>query len=266
MPLSLDEGPLRLRHARVQNVEELPQAELQRAWPGALHAFGRGMLAATQTILTYTLFATYLGVGALAHDLNFSPLWALLATTLVWAAPAQMILLTALGGSGVAIEAAAAVSLSAIRLMPMVVALLPMLRGPKTKTWHLILPTHFVAVTVWVESMRIVPSVPRERRVAFVNGLGTGVMASASISTLVGYNLAATLPPLFGAAVLFLTPISFLLTTAANSRVLMDRLALGLGVALLPLMSLLNTGVDMLIAGVAAGTIAYAVHRLRRRA
>ena len=47
---------------------------------------------------------------------------------------------------------------------------------------------------------------------------------------------------------------------------LVDRLALGLGVALLPLVNLLNTGVDMLIAGVAAGTIAYAVHRLRRRA
>ena len=59
-------------------------------------------------------------------------------------------------------QAAAAVSLSAIRLMPMVVALLPLLRGPNTKSWHLILPTHFVAVTVWVESMRIVPSVPRD--------------------------------------------------------------------------------------------------------
>jgi predicted branched-subunit amino acid permease len=266
MPLSLDGGPFRLRHARVNSVEEIPQGEQQHAWSGALHAFGKGLLASTQTILTYTLFATYLGVGALAHDLSFSPLWALLATTLVWAAPAQMILLTALGGSGAAIEAAAAVSLSAIRLMPMVVALLPMLRGPKTKTWQLILPTHFIAVTVWVESMRIVPTVPRERRVAFVNGLGTGVMASASISTLVGYNLAATLPPLFGAAVLFLTPISFLLTTAANSRMLVDRLALGLGIALLPLVNLLNTGVDMLIAGVSAGTIAYAVHRLRRRA
>jgi predicted branched-subunit amino acid permease len=250
----------------VQTDEEKPQNEQQRAWPSALHAFGKGLVAATQTILTYTLFATYLGVGALAHDLNFSPLWALLATMLVWAAPAQMILLTALGGGGVAIEASAAVSLSAIRLMPMVVALLPMLRGPKTKTWQLILPTHFVAVTVWVESMRSVPTVPRERRVAFVNGLGTGVMAAASISTLVGYNLAATLPPLFGAAVLFLTPISFLLTTAANSRLLIDRLALGLGIALLPLTSLLNTGIDMLIAGVSAGTIAYAVHRLRRHA
>jgi hypothetical protein len=149
--------------------------------------------------------------------------------------------------------------------MPMVVALLPMLRGPKTRTWQLLLPMHFTAVTVWVESMRLVPSRPREHRIAFVNGLGTGVMTSAGLSTIVGYNLAATLPPLFGAAVLFLTPISFLLTTAGNSRTLVDRLALALGVALLPLANQLNTGVDLLIAGVAAGTIAYAVQRVRLR-
>lgn len=222
------------------------------------------MLASSRALLTYTLFATYLGVGALAHDLNFSPLWALLATTLIWAAPAQLILLTTLGGSGIAVEAAAAVSLSAIRLMPMVVALLPLLRSPATRAWQLILPTHFVAITVWVEGMRTVPGVPRERRIAFVNGLGSGVMLLGCISTMIGYNLAATLPPLFGAAVLFLTPISFLLTTATNSRLLIDRLALALGIALLPLVGLLNTGVDMLIAGVSAGTIAYVVHRLRR--
>ena len=44
---------------------------------------------------------------------------------------------------------------------------------------------------------------------------------------------------------------------------LIDRLALALGIALLPLTNLLNTGIDMLIAGVSAGTIAYAVHRVR---
>ncbi len=250
----------------VSQTERLAQSESPEPWRGTLHAYGRGLLAASQTILTYTLFATYLGVGALAHDLHFSPLWALLATTLVWAAPAQMILLTVLGGGGPAVQAAVAVSLSAIRLMPMVVSLLPMLRGPNTKSWQLILPTHLVAVTVWVESMRLVPSVPREHRIAFVNGLGSGVMLSAGSSTLVGYHLAATLPPLFGAAVLFLTPISFLLTTAANSKLLVDRLALALGVGLLPLANMLNTGIDMLIAGVSAGTIAYAVHRLRARA
>jgi predicted branched-subunit amino acid permease len=261
--IALDGPASRLRHACVQTPEEPLPSEPPDTFRGSLRAYRDGLLAASRALLTYTLFATYVGVGALAHDLNFSLLWVLLATTLLWAAPAQMILLTALGSGGAAVQAAAAVSLSAIRLMPMVVALLPLLRGPTTKTWQLLLPTHFVAITVWVEAMRLVPGLPREHRIAFVNGLGTGVMTSAILSTVIGYNLAATLPPLFGAAVLFLTPISFLLTTASNSRMLVDRLALALGIALLPLTNLLDTGVDLLIAGVAAGTIAYAVHRVR---
>lgn len=263
-PASLDGTPFRLRDGHVPNINEMPQVESAKHWPDSFHAFRMGMIAASKTVLTYTLFATYLGIGALAHDLNFSPLWALLATILIWAAPAQMILLAALGSGGSIAQAAIAVSLSAIRLMPMVVSVLPMLKGPQTRTWHLILPMHFVAVTVWVESLRSVPRVPRERRAAFVTGLGTGVMMSATLSTMIGYNLAATLPPLFGAAVLFLTPVSFVLTTAGNSRLLVDRLALVLGMVLLPLAAFLNTGVDMLIAGVSAGTIAYAVHRMRR--
>ena len=40
-------------------------------------------------------------------------------------------------------------------------------------------------------------------------------------------------------------------------------LVLGLGLALFPLATLLNSGVDILISGVAAGTIAYGVHRWR---
>ena len=52
---------------------------------------------------------------------------------LVWAAPAQVILISALGAGAPLIEVAIAVSLSAIRLFPMVVALLPLLRGPGTR-------------------------------------------------------------------------------------------------------------------------------------
>jgi hypothetical protein len=38
-----------------------------------------------------------------------------------------------------------------------------------------------------------------------------------------------------------------------------------LGLALLPLANLLDTGVDILISGVSAGTIAYGVHWWRAR-
>jgi len=62
------------------------------------------------------------------------------------------------------------------------------------------------------------------------------------------------------------TPLAFLLSTARNCRQLSDVLALALGLALFPLVSLLQTGVDILISGVSAGTIAYGVHRWKARA
>ncbi len=127
------------------------------------------------------------------------------------------------------------------------------------------LATHFIAVTLWVECFRLFPHVPRERRIAFTHGLGIGLCAVCLFATTLGYGLAANLPPLLGAAILLLTPLAFLLSTARNCRQLSDVLALVLGLALFPLVSLLHTGVDILISGISAGTIAYGVHRWRER-
>ena len=107
---------------------------------------------------------------------------------------------------------------------------------------------------------------PRERRIAFTHGLGIGLCLVCLFATTLGYGLAANLPPLLGAAILLLTPLAFLLSTARNCRQLSDILALVLGLALFPLVSLLHTGVDILISGISAGTIAYGVHWWRERA
>ena len=235
-------------------------------FPTAAAAVVQGLRAALTSVLTYTLFATYIGIGALSHDLHFSLVWAVLGTVLVWAAPAQIIMLTTLSAGGTVVQAALAVALSAIRLLPMVVTLLPMIRARDTKLRHLVLPAHFTAVTMWVESFRLLPGVPRDRRVAFIHGLGFGLVAVSSTATAIGYALAANLPPLLGAAVLFLTPMSFLVSTARNSRQAIDRIALGLGLVLAPLVSLAQTGVDLLISGCLAGTIAYSWHKWRGRA
>ena len=84
-------------------------------------------------------------------------------------------------------------------------------------------------------------------------------------ATTLGYGLAANLPQLFAAAILLLTPLAFLLSTARNCNQISDVLALVLGLALFPLVSMLHTGVDILISGIAAGTIAYGVHWSRER-
>src|SRR3954453_6908456 len=235
-------------------------------WQSPLRAFAWGVSSVASTVLTLVLFATYVGIGALAHDSQFSLGWVLGSTLLVWAGPAQIILISTLGSGATAVQAAIAVTVSAIRLFPMVVSVLPMLRTPRTRRRHLILPTHFIAVTLWVECFRLLPQVPRERRVAFTNGLGVGLQAACLTATTIGYGLAANLPPLLGAAILLLTPLAFLLSTARNCRQLSDALALALGLALFPFASMLHTGVDILISGVSAGTVAYGVHWLRERA
>ena len=223
------------------------------------------MSAVGSTVLSLVLFATYLGIGALAHDTHFSLGWVLASTLLIWAGPAQIILITTLSSGATAVQAAIAVTLSAIRLFPMVVSVLPMLRMPQTKRRHLVLAAHFIAITLWVECYRLLPHVPRERRIAFVQGLGSGLVIVCLIATTLGYMLAAKLPPLFGAAILLLTPLAFLLSTARNCTKISDILALVLGLALYPLVALFHTGVDILISGVAAGTIGYGVHWWRRR-
>jgi predicted branched-subunit amino acid permease len=215
------------------------------------------------TVLTLVLFATYLGIGALAHDTHFSLAWALASTALVWAGPAQIILISTLGSGATVAQAAIAVTVSAIRLFPMVVSVLPMMRTPKTKRRHLILVAHLTAVTLWVECFRFLPQVPRGRRIAFIHGLGGGLVCVCLVATTIGYGLAANLSQLFAAAILMLTPLAFLFSTARNCRELADVVALILGLALFPLAAMLNSGVDILVSGVAAGTIAYGVHRWR---
>jgi predicted branched-subunit amino acid permease len=234
-------------------------------WQSPSRAYLYGLLAAGTTVLTLVLFATFIGIGALAHDSGFSLGWVLLSTVLVWAGPAQIILISSLGSGATPVQAAIAVTVSAIRLFPMVVSVLPMLKTPTAKLRQLLLPAHFVAVTMWVECFRLLPQVPRERRIAFANGLGTGLITVCLIANLIGYLLAANLPQSFGAAILLLTPLAFLLSTARNCRELADVVALGLGLALFPVVAWFQTGVDVLISGVVAGTIAYGVHWARRR-
>src|SRR5258706_8013188 len=48
--------------------------------------------------------------------------------------------------------------------------------------------------------------------------LGTGLVSVCLVANAIGYSLAANLPQLFAAAVLLLTPLAFLLSTARNCR------------------------------------------------
>ena len=88
-------------------------------------------------------------------------------------------------------------------------------------------------------------------------------MLSAHVGTVVGFYLTAALPALLTAAMLFLTPMSFLVSTTRNARTLTDALALALGLIVCPLLVYAGIGLDLMWTGIIAGTAAYGVHRLR---
>ena len=229
----------------------------------ATAAFLAGFGAAWLSVIAYVVIGTYIGLAALAHDFGFSLWWLAASTVLVWAGPAQVILVSALGAGAAPVEVAIAVSLSSVRLLPMVMSLLPLIRHHATRKRDLLLPAHLTAVSMWIEALRLLPAVPREQRIAFANGLGLSFMLAAQIGGGIGYYLATSLPPLLSAALLFLTPMSFLISTTRNCRLLSDWLALGFGLMLGPVLALWQVGLDLLWTGIVGGSVAYAIYRLR---
>jgi predicted branched-subunit amino acid permease len=241
-----------------------PVSPADPARASSIAIFLAGWRAAWSSVLSLVLIGTYVGIGALAHEYGFSIAWALLATLVVWAGPAQVILLSALGSGAAPLEAALAVGLSGVRLLPMVVSLLALIKRPDTRARSLVLPAHLTAVSMWVEGMRILPTLPREERIMFSNGLGLAFLAAAQAGTFAGFYLAASLPALLSAGLLFLTPMSFLISTARNSKLLLDHLALALGLLIGPLLAYENVGLDLMWTGIVAGSSAYGIDRLRR--
>ena len=103
---------------------------------------------------------------------------------------------------------------------------------------------------------------PVERAVRVTALTGAGLLTAVGLA-FAALVLVITFGSLLAAGMLMLTPLAFLFSTARNCRELADVIALVLGLLLFPLAAMLNSGVDILVSGVVAGTVAYGVHRAR---
>lgn len=204
-----------------------------------------------------------MGFGALARDLGFSIWHAGYLSIVFYALPAQVVVLDQLGRGLSLVAAAFAVSLTAIRLLPMTVTLVPMLRDTKGRRWRELLAVHFIAVTAWIEGHRRLAKVPEHLRLANFLGFGVSFLMCTVVGAAAGHLLAGLVPPAISAAFLFLTPVYFLLSLIASAAKRSDVLAIVLGTALGPPMFVLAPGFDLLLAGVIGGTIAWATGRRR---
>jgi predicted branched-subunit amino acid permease len=234
-----------------------------REFPSSSRAYFTGLLSAWTSVFCPVIGGTYVGLGALAHDFGLSIWWMTISTMVIWAGPAQLVLMSAFAGGAALIEIAIGVSLTGLRLLPMVVALLPLLRPGAKSGRDFALPTHFTSISMWVESLRLLPTVAPPFRISFCNGLSSGFMSIAMTCGAIGFYLAAGLPPLLAAGLSFLTPVSFLVSSAKNCRQLLDILAFAFGVVLGPLLAWYQVGLDLMWSGIIGGLAAYGIHRLR---
>ncbi|MFN3687816.1 AzlC family ABC transporter permease [Salinarimonas sp.] len=208
-----------------------------------------------------------LGIGSLAHDVGHPIGAAVLSTVLIWAGPAQVVFYGSIA-AGVSLPLiAVAICLSSIRFLPMTISLLPLLRRPGQTIPMQILIAHFVAVTVWVESLRRLPGVPGEARLPYYFGFANACVAVSAALTGLGWVLSGALPFPLAAGLLFITPIYFTVALVAGAREAIDKLAIALGFALAPIATaLVGRDLDLLAVGLVGGTLAYLVGRKRRRA
>ncbi|HRF09529.1 MAG TPA: AzlC family ABC transporter permease [Xanthobacteraceae bacterium] len=225
--------------------------------------FLRGIGAALRSVQGIVLFSGFVGFGGLIRDVGFPLGAALLSTLIVWALPAQVLIVGGFAAGSPVAVIALAVGLSSARFFPMVASLLPVIRG-RSGFWTQLTASHLIAVTGWVESFRLMPAVPVNSRMPYFFGLSLVFILASCAGTVLGFYLAGSLPRALANALVFLTPISFLLQLIRNARETVDWLALAFGLMLSPVFALYGGQLDLLWIGLIGGGSAYAIARWRR--
>lgn len=209
--------------------------------------------------------ASFVGFGALVRGLEIGLLPGLLSTLFVWALPGQVVLVNMYAEGAAMLAVAAAVTLTAVRLLPMVILVISKVRLETAPRLPLYLLSHFIAVTIWRIAEDGLEKLDRPKRMPWLLGVGFTLMIAMLMMTCVGYYLAQSLPPLLAACLIFLTPSFFFISLFASARWTMDYLAIAAGAVIGPAVYYSFPDYDLLVGGLVGGSVAYLAARLKRR-
>ena len=226
--------------------------------------FPRGM-ANLFSIPALILLSAFVGFGGLAREAGIPLLQLIFMVPVIWALPSHLLLVAGIAAGSSLLAIAATVALVAARMMPMTMALIPEIRTPRSKTWHLLLVSNCVAITAWVHTLQRAPEIPREGRLPYFAGFASTMMVSTTVTAGIVHQLAATFPPLMMAGLYFLTPIYFATSTWNTARVKAEHIALVLGFCLGPAFAYIFPQANILLAGLVGGGAAFLFHTLVRK-
>lgn len=214
----------------------------------------------------FVLGASYVGIGALARDAEISLFFIAVSTVAIYALPAQVVLVE-LWQVGTALPALVlAVMMTSARFLPMTATLMPQLRHERWAAPHYLLAAHAVAMTGWAVTMRRAPDLPADQRLPFFLGYTVVLLAGSVLGTGVGYVLSAYLTDFVTLGLVFLNPVFFTLIMIRETRAQLGILALISGAAIGPPVHLLVPEWSLLVGGILAGGLAFAIDEAMGRA
>ena len=225
-----------------------------------LDAFWHGMRE-TPIVPSVILTVAFIGFGALTSQTGLSLLDTIFISVFMFALPGQVVLVDEIARGASIITAAIAVTASGVRLLPMTVVILPTIRDQSAPKWLELAVAYFVSVTMWVESMRRAPHVPRPLRSAYCFGISIWLVLVSSLGAIGGFMLAPEVPPVIAAALLFMTPLYFLLGMLMTARSLSSFVPILFGLILGPLFHMLTPAFALALTGLVGGTATFVLMR-----
>jgi len=222
----------------------------------ALLWLGRGMRKVL-SLPAFILMSAFVGFAGFARESGIELAHAVFMTATIWALPAQVVLIAAIKAGTTLVPTFIAVTLSSVRLMPMLTALVPQLRAGKTRTATLLFLSHFVAVTSWVMANQFIETVPRRFRTVYFGGFAVTLTTLNIAIVAAVYSFSGAIPPTILGALFFLTPVYFLTSLWATARDRVIKIAMVAGLVLGPVFYSVAPEFDLLLAGVVGGAIAF---------
>jgi len=201
----------------------------------------------------------YVGFGALAGDAGIPVLLAALATPLIFALPAQIIMVEMWQVSAPVVALVLAVMMSNARFLPMTATLLPQMRHPRWRGRHYALATHLVAMSGWAIAMRRNLEMQAEHRLPFFCGFSLACVLACLLGTLLGYYLSEMFPTLVTVGLIFLNPIYFILILTRETRTRLGIIALLCGAVAGPVIHSWIPDWSLIVSGILAGTAAFLI-------
>jgi predicted branched-subunit amino acid permease len=208
---------------------------------------------------------SFIGYGAFLHSIGFGLLPGLFTTLVIWALPGQVVFADLWMKQAGLLATALAVTLTAVRLLPIVVLVLSRARLQGVRRWPEFLVAHFTAVTMWVIATAGMEKIGQERRIPWLLGLAIVLVSGMMAMTAVGYFLAGMLPPALAASLVYFTPAFFLISLFGGAHWRFDYWAIVFGALLAPLAAAIAPRFDLLIAGLIGGTAAFFLARPARQ-